>query len=114
MLNCDFSKKMGKLEYDGKVADLIWGNCLLVALYRKRNDPKSWDDYWTPPLFFNDEIHMKNCLGLKKGYDDIFEGIDLKIILYRNKWDKAELRKVINAFSQRTGTTTIEIKETEE
>ena len=44
-------------------------------------------------------------------YDDIFEGIDVKLTLYRNTWDKAELRKVITAFAQRKGNTTIEIRE---
>jgi len=114
MLNCDFSKKMGKLEYDGKVADIVWGNCLVVILYRKTKEaPTNWDEYWTPPLFFNDEVHMKRCLGLAKGYDDIFEGLDLKLTLFRNKWDKAEFRKVLNAFAQRKGNTTIEIREEE-
>lgn len=113
MLNCDFAKKMGILEYDGRVADIIWGNCLVVILYRKKNDPQTWDDYWTPPLFFNDEVHMKRCLGLNKGYDDIFEGIDLKLTLFRNKWDKTEFRKILNAFAQRKGNTTIEIREEE-
>ena len=114
MLNCDFAKKMGKLEYDGKIADIVWGNCLFVAIYRKTEKvPESWDEYWCPPLFFNDEIHMKRCLGLAKGYDDIFEGLDLKLTLYRSKWDKAEFRKVLNAFAQRKGNTTIEIREEE-
>lgn len=114
MLNCDFAKKMGLLEYDGQIADIIEGNCLIVMAYRKTEEPpKSWDEYWCPPLFFNDEVHMKRCLGLVKGYDDIFEGLDLKLTLYRSKWDKAELRKVLNAFAQRKGNTTIEIREEE-
>jgi len=112
MLNCDFAKKMGKFEYDGQIADIVWWNCLFVAIYRKTNEaPQTWDDYWTPPLFFNDEVHMKRCLGLVKGCYDIFEGLDLKLTLYRSKWDKTEFRKVLNAFAQRKGNTTIEIRE---
>lgn len=114
MLNWRWDRKQGVLEYDTHVADLYDGNCLLIALYRKKElDDGNWE-YWTPPLFFDDDVHAKRVLGLVKGYDDMFEGLDVKITLYRNMWDKATLKKVVGLFAQRAGNTTIEIREGEQ
>ena len=111
MVRWDWGNKLGEIEYDGRVLDIYSGNCLMIALYRdEMNDEGLWT-YHMPPLFFDDDTHAKRCLGLSKGFDDIFEGLDIRITLYRCKWDKTDLKKIISLFSARKGNTTIIILE---
>jgi len=111
MLRWDWKRKQGELEYDKFHLDLYDGNVLFMGLFRdKLCDDGEWQ-YGGIPLFFDDDVHAKRCLGLAKGYDDMFEGIDVKLTLYRKMWDKAELKKIVSLLAQRMGNTTIEIKE---
>ena len=109
-----YNRKQGELTFDNGTTgtiDLYEGNCLLVGLNRLRMTPDGWE-YQMPPYFFNDETHAKACLGLTKGYDDMFEGHDIHLTLYRNMWSKSDLKKLISLFVQRTGKLTLEILDT--
>ena len=114
MLRWDWNRKQGVFEYDGRIADLYDANCLFMGLYREKKNEDGTYSYYGFPLFFDDDVHARRVLGLVKGYDDIFEGLDVKLTLYRKNWDKAELRKIVSLFAQRSGNTTIEIREEEE
>ena len=114
MVRWEWNRKQGEMEHNGCTLDIYDGNCLFVALQRqKQEDDGNWT-YYMPPFFWDDEAHAKRCLGLVKDSDDLFENLDLKVTLYRKMWDKATLKKIVGLFAQRTGNTTIEIKENEE
>ena len=109
----EWNRKQGEITHNGNTLDIYDGNCLLVALQRQKQDEDGEWTYYMPPFFWNDEAHAKRCLGLVKDNDDLFEGLDLKVTLYRKMWDKATLKKIVALFAQRIGNTTIEIKEEE-
>ena len=68
--------------------------------------------------FFADDKHMKNCLGLSKGYENIFDdGNDnvLKMIRFnKKKIGKTNLSKLVSAFAKAFDNITIEIYSEEE
>lgn len=107
-----WNRKQGELKYDGYTLDLYSGNCLLVALLREKQKPDGSWTYFMPPYFFDDDTHAKRCLGLAKGFDDMFEGLDIHLTLYRDMWDKPHLKKVVGLFALRTGKLTVEIIDT--
>lgn len=114
MLCWNYDRKQGEIEHDGHIMDIYDGNCLLIALQRESKLENGNWRYYTPPFFFDDDVHAKRTLGLAKGFDDVFENLDVKITLYRKMWDKSALKKIITLFAQREGNTTIEIREEEE
>lgn len=66
-LNWEWKKKMGECHYaNGAVANLYQGNALVIAVCEYE------DDTYQLAWFACDENHMKNMLGLTKGYDNDF------------------------------------------
>jgi len=72
MLTWDFKKPIGRVDVTQKgnkaTYNLYQGNAFMIML---------WEDSKQYQLitFWADEKHAKNCLGLTKGYDNIYDGI---------------------------------------
>lgn len=68
--------------------------------------------------FFADDNHMKRCLGLSKGYENIFadghNNVLKKIRFNKKKMGKANLNKLVSAFAKAFDNITIEIYSEEE
>lgn len=96
MLNWDFKKDhVGYAEYkdcNGKMwtLDLYTGNAALIFVYRYHKDKSDWYELHN---FFADQEHIKNMLGLKKGYDACISKFDYAFYFF--KVDKS-LMKVID------------------
>lgn len=73
MLNWDWDKKVGTIDifnYDEvRTYQLYQGNAFLIMLWEYEEDGK---ELWSMHNFFVDKEHAKNCLGLTKGFDNIF------------------------------------------
>lgn len=109
-LHWQWSDKCGEAVVKRGAADitlnLYEGNAFLIFVYEYE---KSGDTYYTVDGFWNDERHMKACLGIdKKGgntrnmHDDL-----LKIRL--NKSKSRNYKKIISALIQAFDDLTIEI-----
>lgn len=57
--------------------NLYDGNALMIACFETNNTYQLYN-------FFADKNHMKNCLGLTKGYDNIYEDKEIKLVLKPN------------------------------
>lgn len=67
-INWNWTDKMGEVtDNRGYTANLYRGNCFMIAVNEFQKDGK---DLYSLAWFFADETHMKNCLGLTKGYEE--------------------------------------------
>lgn len=68
-LRWDWNDKMGEVEYDritgSYKCNIYQGNALMIIIYEDEKD-----NTYTLLNFYVDEAHLKNCLGLTKGYND--------------------------------------------
>lgn len=72
----------------------LWkGNAELIAMYPKFVDRHcEWNLTW----FFCDIPHMKNCLGLSKGYKNIFEKDSFKsFILFYDRCNAYKIAELL-------------------
>ena len=90
-LNWEWNDKMGDCTYaNGAKANLYQGNALVIAVCEYE------DNTYQLEWFACDENHMKNMLGLTKGYDNVFEGFGIvKIRLDVNHRNTAKLAQLI-------------------
>lgn len=70
-----------KEEIDGRTYkyNLYSGNALLIQIWESDDD-----DTYQVRGFFCDKEHMKNCLGLKKGYENIYANHKIELELDSN------------------------------
>ncbi len=106
-LNWNFkTDKIGTWEetgYNGNkiTFNLYSGNALLIALYET-------DDTYSLQNFYCDKDHMKNCLGLTKGYENIHKDvIDLILTL---RADYRYTKDIVSAFAKADFNNEITIK----
>lgn len=67
-LNWQWNDKMGECIYEnGHKSNLYRGNAFIIATNEFE------DNTYNLAWFAADETHMKNMLGLTKGYDNIFK-----------------------------------------
>lgn len=80
-LRWDFDKDfVGKIKLNkNSYQNLYSGNALLIGCYEWTDDDNK--EMYQLGMFFCDKDHMKNCLGLSKGCDNIYEGYDIIIEL---------------------------------
>ena len=65
-INWNWNDKMGTVtDKRGYTANLYRGNCFMIAVNEFTEDGV---DRYSLAWFFADEGHLKNCLGLTKGY----------------------------------------------
>lgn len=82
-----WKNKMGSIQWQtisGKKINVnaYQGNCLCVMIHTYKQDGKAVYDFCG---FFNDESHLKKCIGLAKDYDGKIKNI------YENEWLKWKL-----------------------
>lgn len=97
-LHWDWNDKVGTVtvfNYDKEVEyNLYQGNAFLIMLYEYEVDGK---EMWQMGSFFADETHAKNCLGLTKGYDNIFDTEYSKMLKIRiNKGKYSYTKKLVD------------------
>ena len=83
-VNWSWKHKMGVItcynkRTNSKYKVNIYGaNCLGALIQEFKENGKDMYDFWG---FWNDEKHLKNCLGLTRGYDNLYQDIIVKIKL---------------------------------
>lgn len=66
-------KQMHPKEADREFTISLYnGNCMVVMLYEYK-DEQTGEDMYNLFSFFADKDHAKNCLGLSKGTNNIFD-----------------------------------------
>lgn len=102
MVTWSWKKKMGSCKWyciNGKTTkvDIYVGNCLGVFIQNFR-DEETKEKKYNFVTFFDDEKHLKNCLGLSKKYKDDIMKDKIKSIKL-NTYYKAS-REMAMLFSQ--------------
>ena len=75
-LHWQWTEKIGTAEVLNTKADkvvtytLYEGNAFLIMLYEYTDE--NGEEMWQMGSFFADETHAKNCLGITKGFDNMF------------------------------------------
>ena len=91
-LNWEWKDKMGTCTWkDGKTCNLYRGNALVIAIYENGK-------YYNLAWFAADETHMKNMLGLTKGYNNIMK--DWGITELELNTEYKETAKIVNLMSK--------------
>lgn len=90
----DWKKLSGTITENNYGKDVTFnfyeGNAMMIVLneYKDENGTDMYNLHW----FFCDEAHAKNCLGLAKGKDNMFEPGQVKrLVIYREncrQWEK--------------------------
>lgn len=71
--------------------DLYVGNCLGVEIRNFPNNPNQYEFVG----FWNNEEHLDNMLGLKKGYSNLYEEVkEIHLFSTYSKWEKIARRFV--------------------
>ena len=114
MVTWDWNCKQGEVICKHNVMEIYKGNCFLVGKFPSN---KERTEYWNMPMIWTDVRHARINLGLQKPdvgeKRNVFEGDWQKVILYRNKWDKDDFRKLVSMIAEAFTNITIEIREEE-
>ena len=81
-VNWLWKDKMGSIQWKGRngkktTVNVYQGNCLCVMIHTYKSEGKELYDFCG---FFNDEGHLKRCIGLAKNYDGTTSNI------YKDEW----------------------------
>lgn len=83
-VNWNWKHKMGVITCYNKTSNskykvnIYSANCLGALIYEFKSNGKDKYEFWG---FWLDKKHLKNCLGLAKNYDCIYQDIIIKIKL---------------------------------
>ena len=96
-LNWQWSEKCGEMLFRGEEGNeytlsLYEGNAFLIMLYEYKDE--IGEDYYDMWSFWVDEAHAKNCLGLSKGYDNIYHGEVVSVTFYRSYLTISKIHKL--------------------
>lgn len=87
--------------------NLYEGNAFLIFMNEWEENGKGMYSLYT---FFADETHAKRCLGLVKGYNNIFtDGSDRLLKIKINKAKSDNWKKIVTLFAQAFDNIDIEI-----
>lgn len=101
-LNWQWSDKMGECTYsNGHKSNLYRGNCFMIAV--NEFDNGTYNLAW----FAADEQHLKNQLGLTKGYDGCFH--DFGIVEMKLDTKYKEVAKFLNLIARAHACVKIEL-----
>lgn len=117
MLNWNWNERVGTLEVEEYRKDhtdkntyyLYQGNALLIVMAEWEEDGA---ERYTVRDFWTDKEHMKLCLGLVKGHNNIHDNWR-KITFYKDKIRQRDLVTICSALVKAMPSITIEIKEHE-
>ena len=117
-VNWNWSEKCGEVtlkQMHPKEADreftisLYNGNCMIVMLHEFK-DRETGEDMYNFFSFFSDKDHAKNCLGLSKGTNNIFDTDYQKFTKVRlNKKKCRYFKDLVTLFAQAFDNITIEV-----
>lgn len=92
-LNWNWSDKIGSCTYNyGLKCNLYRGNAFVIAIHEREDH--TYDLAW----FAADEAHLKNLLGLNKGYDNIMQ--DWGIVELELNTEYKETTKIVNLMAK--------------
>ncbi len=109
-----YMKQMHEGEEDREVeVSLYNGNCMMVMLHEFKDKDSGEDmyDFWG---FFCDKEHAKNCLGLARGHNNIYNTpyeTVTKIVL--NKKKCRYFKEIVELFTKAFDDIVIEVKSAE-
>lgn len=84
MLVWKWDEKCGELKYGNYTVNLYEGNALMIMISEWTNEEGT--EQYQLSGFFCDKEHAKNCFGLSKGHDNIYDDCPFeKLTLYRSK-----------------------------
>ena len=91
-LDWSWSEKCGEAVFEQRnkefTVSLYQGNAYLIFIYEYEEDGDKMYNLWT---FWADKTHAKRCLGLEKGYENLYcDGVDK---LKQIRINKAKFRK---------------------
>lgn len=103
-------KQMHPKESDREFTISLYnGNCMVVMLYEYK-DKETGEDMYNFFSFFSDKDHAKNCLGLLKGANNIFDTDYQKFTKVRlNKKKCRYFKDLVALFAQAFDNITIEV-----
>ena len=105
-LNWRWNEKIGEAIIEQHIGEekrlftksLYEGNAFLIFLNEWEEDGKNMYSLYS---FFADESHAKNCLGITKGYENMFEeGYDTLKKIRINKKKSRNWKKIVTLFAQ--------------
>lgn len=119
-LHWEWNKKVGECEvqqfFENSVKryrlSFYEGNALLIMLREFHND--SGQDCWEMFSFWADEAHAKNCLGISKGCENMYETEYMKLnnfVFYRKGF--RQFNTVVKLISKSFKNVNIRIQECE-
>lgn len=94
--NWDWNRKGGTFTYNDYTYNFYVGNGFMIVIdeftvTEERAEKCGVDDNlkvgeeaYRVVWFFIDKDHAKRCLGVLKGYDNMFEGLVQKIVIYKD------------------------------
>lgn len=92
-LNWQWNDKMGECTYEnGHKTNLYKGNALTIAIHEHE------DNTYTLAWFACDTDHLKNMLGITKGYDNVFKHFGIVELRLDTKYKETE--KIIQLFAK--------------
>lgn len=94
-LNWNWTDKMGELTDDRGTYNLYQGNALFIAVCEFEQDG---ENLYNVQMFACDMEHLKNMLGLKKGYDNIIEDWGWKKIRLNTRYKSVP--KIVESFAK--------------
>lgn len=103
-LNWNWSDKMGSITFDnGHTMNLYQGNALMIGIWEFE------DDTYTLGWYAADREHLKNMLGLTKGYNNCIEDMGFKIIRLDTRYKAVP--QILNDFAKAKIKVTFELYE---
>lgn len=95
-LNWEWSDKMGEAIYEtGETQNIYRGNAHMIAVYEyEAEGQKMYQLTW----FAADREHLKNMLGLKKGYDNVIKNRGIKKLRLNTEYP--ETRTIVSDFAK--------------
>lgn len=80
----EWNDKIGTATHEeGYTLNLYRGNAFIIAIYEQEEDGKR---FYTLHWFAASKEHMKNMLGLNKGYDNCFSDFGVKELRLNTKY----------------------------
>ena len=93
-LNWEWNDKMGTCTYENGIKNNLYrGNAFTIAVYENEED-ETYQLVW----FAADENHMKNMLGLTKGYENVIEKWGIKELELNTEYK--ETVKIVNLMAK--------------
>lgn len=113
-LNWNWNEKCGEAVFEQNfngtkefTVSLYQGNAFLIFIYEYKEDDNDMYSLWT---FWADKVHAKRCLGLEKGYENLYnDGRDKLKKIRLNKAKCSNVSEIVRMLVKAFDDLTIEI-----